>query len=37
MAACGVWLSLVTLLALRRRVLVRLIADIGRIVQTRKA
>jgi hypothetical protein len=36
MAACGVWLSMVTLLVLRRRVLFQLFADIGRIVQTRK-
>lgn len=35
-AACGVWLSMVTLLILRRRVLFQLAADIGRIVQTRK-
>ncbi|HEY7797152.1 MAG TPA: hypothetical protein VIA80_00185 [Hyphomonadaceae bacterium] len=37
MAACGVWLSMVTLLVLRRRVLFQLFADIGRIVQTRKS
>jgi hypothetical protein len=36
-AACGVWLSMVLLLILRRRVLVRLAGDIGRIVQTRKS
>jgi hypothetical protein len=36
-AACGVWLSLVTLLILRRKVLFQLAADVGRIVQTRKA
>jgi hypothetical protein len=34
MAACGVWLSMATLLVLRRKVLFRLAADIGRIVQT---
>jgi hypothetical protein len=37
MAACGVWLSMVTILILRRKVLVQLLSDIGRIVQTRKA
>jgi hypothetical protein len=36
-AACGVWLSMVTILILRRKVLVQLLSDIGRIVQTRKA
>lgn len=37
MAACGVWFSMVTLLILRRKALVQLLADIGRIIQTRKA
>jgi hypothetical protein len=37
MAACGVWLSMVTLLVLRRKVLVQLAADLGRAVQTGKA
>jgi hypothetical protein len=37
MAACGVWVSLATLLILRRKVMFQLVADIGRIVQTRKA
>jgi hypothetical protein len=36
-AACGVWLSLVVLLVMRRRVLFQLLADLGRAVQTRKA
>jgi hypothetical protein len=36
-AACGVWLSMATLLILRRKVLFRFAADIARIVQTRKA
>jgi hypothetical protein len=35
-AACGVWLSMVTMLILRRKVLLQLFADIGCIVQTRK-
>jgi hypothetical protein len=35
-AACGVWLSMVTLLVLRRKVLFRLVGDLGRIIQTRK-
>lgn len=37
MAACGVWLSLVTLLILRRKVLFQLAADLVRAVQTRQA
>jgi hypothetical protein len=37
MAACAVWLSMVTILILRRKVLVQLITDIGNIVQSRKA
>ena len=37
MAACGVWLSLAALLILRRKVLFRLAADLGRIFQTAKA
>jgi hypothetical protein len=37
MAACGVWLSMAALLVLRRKVLFRLAADIGRIVQTPRA
>jgi hypothetical protein len=37
MAACGVWLSLVTILILRRKVLVQLLAGIARVVQTPKA
>ena len=37
MAACGVWLSLATLLVLRRKVLFQLLADLGHAVQTRKA
>jgi len=36
-AACGVWLSMATMLIVRRKVLFRLLADIGRIVQTRTA
>jgi hypothetical protein len=36
MAACGVWLSLATLLILRRKVLFRLAADLARIVQNPK-
>jgi hypothetical protein len=35
-AACGVWLSLVTLLILRRKVLFQFLADLGRAVQARK-
>jgi hypothetical protein len=37
MAACGVWLSMVTLLILRRKVLFKLIADIGVAFQIRSA
>ena len=37
MAACGVWLAMVTILILRRKVLVQLLSDFGRAVQTRKA
>jgi hypothetical protein len=37
MAACGVWLSMVALLVLRRKVLFQLLAGVGRIVQTQKA
>jgi hypothetical protein len=37
MAACGVWLSMVTLLILRRKALVKLIADIGMALQARRA
>ena len=37
MAACATWLSMVTLLVLRRRALVRLAADIGAALQTRRA
>lgn len=36
MAACGVWLSLATLLVLRRKVLFRLAADLVDVVQTPK-
>jgi len=36
-AACLTWLSMVTILILRRKVLVQLLADIARIVQIRKA
>ena len=36
MAACGVWLSLATLLVLRRKVLFQLAVDLGRTVQTHK-
>ena len=36
MAACGVWLSLAALLVLRRKVLVRLAADLARSVQIRR-
>ncbi|HEX5008260.1 MAG TPA: hypothetical protein VFV70_14180 [Hyphomonadaceae bacterium] len=35
-AACGVWLSLATLLVLRRKVLLRLAANLGRAMQTAK-
>jgi hypothetical protein len=35
-AACGVWLSLATLLVLRRKALFRLAGDLGRAVQTRR-
>lgn len=35
MAACGVWVSMVTLLILRRKVLFQLGIDIARVVQTR--
>jgi hypothetical protein len=37
MAACGVWLSMVTILILRRRVLFQLLAGLGRLIQTRNA
>jgi hypothetical protein len=37
MAACGVWLSMVTILILRRKVLVQLLTDLASILQTRKA
>jgi hypothetical protein len=37
MAACATWLSMVTLLVLRRRALVRLVADIGAALQSRTA
>lgn len=37
MAACATWLSMVTLLVLRRRVLLRLVADVGAAFQTRRA
>jgi hypothetical protein len=37
MAACLTWLSMATILILRRKVLVRLVADLGRILQTRNA
>lgn len=37
MAACGVWLSMVTILILRRKVLFQLFADVGQLIQTRKA
>jgi hypothetical protein len=36
-AACGVWLSLASLLVLRRKVLFRLAADVACAVQTHKA
>jgi hypothetical protein len=36
-AACGVWLSMVTILILRRKVLAQLLADLASILQTRKA
>jgi hypothetical protein len=36
-AACGVWMSMVALLILRRKVLFQLLAGIGRIVRTQKA
>jgi hypothetical protein len=35
-AACATWISLATLLVLRRKVLVQLLTDLVRIVQTRK-
>ncbi|HEV7693412.1 MAG TPA: hypothetical protein VGO52_21440 [Hyphomonadaceae bacterium] len=37
MAACGVWLSMVTILILRCKVLVQLLAGLASILQTRKA
>jgi len=37
MAACATWLSMVTLLVLRRRALVRLVADVGAALQSRTA
>ena len=33
-AACSVWVSMVTLLILRRKVLFKLVADLGRALQT---
>ena len=36
MAACATWLSMVTLLILRRQALVRLLGDIGAIFQARR-
>jgi hypothetical protein len=35
MAACATWLSMFTILILRRKVLVELVIDAGRAVQTR--
>jgi hypothetical protein len=37
MAACLTWLSMATILILRRKVLVGLVSDLGRILQTRTA
>jgi hypothetical protein len=36
-AACATWLSMVTILSLRRKVLFKLIADLGRALQNRNA